>query len=82
MASSGTTPVYSGIYGDINYDGKVNAADVLIVTRILLEDTAVSPAEMQIIDVAPLVAGIPNPDGEITLGDLLIIQRMALARTY
>jgi hypothetical protein len=78
VASAGTGQVSSGIYGDINNDGKVNAADVLLITRILLEGTPVSPAEMQIIDVAPLAAGIPNPDGQINAGDLLIIQRIAL----
>ena len=81
VASTGVGPASSGIYGDINFDGKVNVADVLIVTRILLEGTPVSPAEMQIIDVAPLAAGVPDPDGQITAGDLLIIQRMALAGT-
>jgi hypothetical protein len=81
VASSGTIPVSAGVYGDINYDGKVDVTDVLIVMRIFLEDTPLSPAEMQVIDVAPLVTGVPDPDGEITVGDLLIIQRMAVAKS-
>jgi hypothetical protein len=69
--------------GDITGDGKVDAADVLIVTRILLEGTqqSLTPEEMQIIDVAPLVNGVPDPDGQITAGDQLIITRMALTGT-
>jgi hypothetical protein len=69
--------------GDITGDGKVDAADVLIVTRILLEGTqqSLTPEEMQIIDVAPLVNGVPDPDGQITAGDLSIITRMALTGT-
>lgn len=74
VVSPGVDPVGFGNYGDINYDGEVDAGDVLIVTRSLLE----GPAVMQIIDVAPLVAGVPAPDGRINLGDLLIIQQMAL----
>jgi hypothetical protein len=78
VASAAVGPVFSETYGDITGDGKVDAADVLIVTRIVLGLRTVSAGEMAIIDVAPLVNGIPAPDGLITAGDLLIITRMAL----
>ncbi len=78
VESIGVGPVVAETYGDITGDGKVDVADVLVVTRILLGEISVSPAEFQIIDVAPLVGGIPAPDGEINAGDLLIIQQMAL----
>jgi hypothetical protein len=35
-------------------------------------------AELEILDVAPLLNGVPAPDGEFNLGDYLVLQRMVL----
>jgi len=32
--------------------------------------------------VAPLVNGVPQPDGHITVGDLLIVESIALYGTF
>ena len=58
--------------GDINGDGKVDAADVLLGIRIVMGD--LSPTVEQTIrgDVAPVV------DGEINISDIIVIQRIAL----
>ena len=64
--------------GDLNADGSVNAVDVLLANRILLGDLGASPEQQIRGDVAPLVGGVPAPDGVINLGDVLQIQRKAL----
>jgi hypothetical protein len=64
--------------GDLNGDGLVDTADVLLSTRILMGQ--LTPTQDQIYhgDVAPLVNGIPVPDGLFSLGDVLVIQRKSL----
>ena len=64
--------------GDINGDGKVDAADVLLGIRIVMGD--LSPTVEQTIrgDVAPVVDGEFVPDGEINISDIIVIQRIAL----
>ena len=65
--------------GDINLDGVVNVADVLLGQQVLLIDAEPLPPEQLIHgDVAPLIDGQPEPDGEFTLGDLLVIERKVL----
>jgi len=64
--------------GDINADGNVNAADVLIGTQALMSNISLSADQLLHGDVAPLVNGIPSPDGQFNAGDLLLIQRKAL----
>jgi YVTN family beta-propeller protein len=64
--------------GDINNDGSVNAADLLLATQIALGLKTPTAAEMLHGDVAPLTAGVPAPDGVINAGDLLVIQRKVL----
>ncbi len=64
--------------GDVNLDGQVNAADQLLVTRIIHGNYTATPEQLQHADVAPLVNGIPKPDGKITTGDLVVILRKVL----
>jgi subtilisin family serine protease len=66
------------VFGDLNNDGLVDTADVLLARRIVLGLS--TPTEAQILhgDVAPLVGGVPSPDGAINAGDLLLIQGKAL----
>jgi hypothetical protein len=64
--------------GDLNGDGLVNTADVLLSTRILMEQFTPTQDQIYHGDVAPLVNGIPVPDGLFSLGDALVIQRKAL----
>lgn len=61
--------------GDINGDAVVDVADVLLGNQILLG--IVMPTNEQVLrgDVAPLVAGVPAPDGVFDAGDLLIIEQ-------
>ena len=64
--------------GDINLDGTVNVVDILLGQQVLINAATLSPEQFTHGDVAPLVEGLPDPDGEFTLGDLLIIERKAL----
>jgi len=68
----------SFIWGDVNADGEVNIADVLLVTQFVLGTRTPDATQALRTDVAPLQTGIPNPDGLINVGDLLLIQRKAL----
>ena len=68
-----STPVLND--GDANNDGQVNVTDLLIGLRILTAQTAGTPLELAHLDVAPLVAGVPTPDGQFNLGDYLVLLR-------
>ena len=79
--SAGTDPLNDTSFpadGDINEDGLVNAADVLLATRIVTGDLIPTASQLLHGDVAPLIGGVPALDGVMTAGDLLLIQRKAL----
>jgi len=64
--------------GDINGDGVVNVVDILLAQQIILNQLTPDAGQLQRGDVAPLVNGVPAPDGQFNAGDLLMIQRKAL----
>jgi hypothetical protein len=64
--------------GDINQDGVVNAADVLLATRIITGQYTPTTDEAVRADVAPFNGTYPTPDGQVNAGDLVRIQRMAV----
>jgi YVTN family beta-propeller protein len=64
--------------GDVNGDGIVNAADLVILTRIALGIITADATQQLHGDVAPQIAGIPMPDGMINAADILLLQRKAL----
>jgi hypothetical protein len=64
--------------GDVNADGNVNAADVLLAIQVALDSRHPTPEQFGHGDVAPLVAGIPVPDGRFDLRDVMVISRKAL----
>jgi hypothetical protein len=74
----GAVDVQGAPTGDLNNDGAVNAADVLIGNRILLGALSPTQPQQQAGDVAPLVGGTPQPDGMFNLGDVLVIHQKAL----
>ena len=64
--------------GDLNVDGVVNTADILIAEQIILGQRTPAPVELSHGDVAPLINGIPASDGQFNVGDLLSIERKVL----
>ena len=70
------------VWGDINDDGAVNAADVLLATRAVLGLIDLTDAEAVRGNLAPLANGAPQypPAGspDLELPDLLLMQRKAL----
>ena len=64
--------------GDINIDGVVNAADILLAQQALLGDITLTAEQMLHADVAPLLNDVPNPDGQFNLGDVTVIIRKAV----
>jgi len=64
--------------GDVNGDGNVDVIDVLLVTRIVLGELAPTTNQLLRADIAPIVNGMPAPDGVINTGDVVLIMKMAI----
>lgn len=64
--------------GDITVDGAVDTADLLWALQAVLGSRTLTAEQEQHGDVAPLVAGAPQPDGAFNLGDVLVITRLVL----
>jgi hypothetical protein len=64
--------------GDVNEDGIVDVADLLLAQRALLGQITLTTDQLLHADVAPLLSGIPDPDGFYNLGDVLVIERKVL----
>jgi lysophospholipase L1-like esterase len=73
-----TSALAVGSDGDINIDGQVNAIDVLWSQQALFDTRSLASDQFIHADVAPLVAGVPHPDGVFNLGDVSVIYRIAL----
>lgn len=64
--------------GDVNLDGVVSAADILLGMQVVTGNRTLNPGQFGHGIVAPLVSGLPAPDGEFNLADVLLITRKAL----
>jgi len=64
--------------GDITGDGNVNAADILVATRIILSGNLPTLLQLEVLDIAPLVTGIPTGNNSVDVDDLLLLHRKAL----
>lgn len=81
--AAGTDPLDNTSYpitanGDVNGDGQVDIADLLLAMRILQGQYIPTPQEQARWDVAPLVNGVPQPDQQNNLGDYTVLQRKVL----
>ena len=74
-----SSPASTPEWGDLNGDGTVNAADVLIASRAVLETLELTAEQEIVAIIAPLVDGEPQPVAGRSIGvqDLLLIQRKA-----
>jgi hypothetical protein len=67
------------VWGDINNDRAVDAADTLLATRAVLGNIILNRGQLARGNIAPLVNGQPQPprDDPFNLADLLLIMRKA-----
>ena len=63
--------------GDLNNDGIVNIVDIMLAQQILIGQLTPTTEQQVHGDVAPLISGIPTPDGQFNAGDLIVIIRKA-----
>jgi len=61
--------------GDLNSDGIVNVVDMLLAQKILNGQISITQLQLSHGDVAPLINGMPAPDGLFNVADMLIISR-------
>jgi len=64
--------------GDITLDGLVDIRDVLLAQRVLSGNATLTSEQMLHGDVAPLINGLPAPNGEFNPGDVLVIRRKVM----
>lgn len=79
--ATGHDPLLGGdapVWGDADGNGVVNAADIVLLTRAVLGLITLEDDQKVRVDIAPVVAGVPAPDNEVTLGDLLVVERILL----
>lgn len=60
-------------YGDINNDGETTSTDAFLALQMAIGRRVIDLKA----DVAPLVNGVPTPDGKVTAADALVILRKA-----
>jgi hypothetical protein len=58
---------------DINNDGYVDVADVMLALRIAVGQIAPSAAQLACGDVAPVINGVSTPNGKIYTGDAIVM---------
>jgi methionine-rich copper-binding protein CopC len=61
--------------GDINGDGKIDLADAQRMLGIAVGRIQATAADLKNADVAPLINGLPAPDGTIGIGDVVVVLR-------
>lgn len=66
---------YAAISGDLNGDSVVDITDALLALRIAAGLDIPTASELAHGDVAPLVNGLPQPDGRIDVSDVVVLLR-------
>lgn len=80
--TSGTNPLDNSSFptspdGDLNGDGTVDAVDVMLISQIVLGQRLPTNYHQIHGDVAPLVNGVPQPNGKTNAGDVVLIMQKA-----
>ncbi len=66
--------------GDINFDCRVNVADVLLATQAVSGTRTLNAAQFYHADVAPLSGGVPMPNNQVDTADVLIAIEKSLGK--
>lgn len=77
---SNNTVSQNVIPGDINGDGIVDVADALLTLQIAVGNVQPVSDELQRGDIAPLINGVPVPNGLIDIGDVIVILSIAAGK--
>ncbi len=64
--------------GDLDGNGVTDSVDALLALRIAVGAISSNSTEFLHGDVSPLVNGVPQPDGKIDVGDVVLILRKAV----
>ena len=64
-----------GVIDPANTTGLPEIGDTLIVLTAALGEATLTPAQIKKVDTAPIVNGVPRPDGKVDLLDVLIMLR-------
>jgi len=79
--AAGHDPLLAGdapVWGDADGNGVVNAGDLVLLTRAVLGLTLLADDQKARVDIAPVIAGTPTPDDQVTPGDLVVVERILL----
>lgn len=69
------------VWGDVDDNGTVDAGDLLLLTRAVLGLTVLADDQKARVDIAPVIAGTPAPDGRLTPGDLVVVEQILLGQS-
>lgn len=72
-----TSAVAQQVPGDLNANGKVDPADVVLLHRHVTGAALLDSGQQAAADVAPLMNGLPAPDGHLNMADVLVLMRAA-----
>ena len=64
-----------GIIDPANISGVLQLGDVLLALTAAMGDVTLSPAQIKQVDASPVLVGVPQPDGKIDLGDVVVMLR-------
>ncbi|MCG6937107.1 MAG: S8 family serine peptidase [Gammaproteobacteria bacterium] len=62
--------------GDINYDGSINAGDLVLMTQFVVYGVVPDTNQKLRADIAPRINGAAAPDGNLNAADLMLLQRL------
>ncbi len=71
----------NGVLDPESTTGIPTISDAIIVLAFAMKAAVPTTAEILHADVAPLVHGVPQPDGKIDLGDVIVILRRVVGLT-
>jgi hypothetical protein len=72
----------NGVLDPTNTSGVPKIGDAMIALAIAMGEVTPTPSQLAHADVAPLINGVPQPDGKIDIGDVLWILRKVVGLVF